>query len=85
MCDKHPEKNQTKEFSFFDLLFEEFSAINTVGLSLGITSQMSQSGQFILATSMFLGRTGTILIAFLLVNNKVATKYSYPEEHFLVG
>jgi trk system potassium uptake protein TrkH len=74
-----------KNLSFFDLLFEAFSAFNTVGLSTGITADLSISGQIVLMLSMFFGRTGTILVAFMITNNQAVKSYTYPSAHIIVG
>lgn len=71
--------------SFTDLLFEEVSAFATVGLSRGITSDLTSPGKFIIVVSMFLGRVGilTFMIAFA---KKIDThKYKYPEESIMVS
>ncbi len=73
------------QIQFLDLLFETFSAFNTVGLSTGITNSLSTTGQCILIFAMFLGRTGTILIAFMLVNDATQNKFMYPKAHTMIG
>ncbi|MBT6233172.1 MAG: ATPase, partial [Flavobacteriales bacterium] len=68
------------------LVFEEVSAFCTVGLSTGITSEMSEMGRIILMSSMFIGRIGTVTLAFALTSSKKAsTKYSYPKASVQVG
>lgn len=49
--------------AFEDLLFEASSALGTVGLSRGITSQLSPLGKLTIIAVMFLGRVGPITIA----------------------
>ena len=46
------------------IIFEVISAISTVGLSLGITPALHISSKIILIVLMFVGRVGTITIAF---------------------
>lgn len=71
---------------FMDLVFEEVSALGTVGLSTGITSQLSAWGKGIIIFSMFVGRVGTLTVAFALTGSGVASKnYKYPEGHTMVG
>lgn len=67
------------------LIFEEVSAFATVGLSLGITSELSTAGKAIVTLSMFLGRVGTLSIIFAFARKIVSTNYSYPKEHMMVG
>lgn len=67
-----------------DLIFEEVSAFSTCGLSSGITSKLSTAGKVVLILSMYIGRLGTLTIAFAL-SKTVTAKYKYPDEHILVG
>jgi trk system potassium uptake protein len=71
--------------SGIDLVFEQVSAFSTVGLSLGITSSLSEMGKYILVGSMFVGRVGTFTIAFALAGKFVQRKYKYPEAETVVG
>lgn len=54
------------DHKFLELCFETVSALGTVGLSLGITPDLSPVAKIILACTMFLGRLGplTLGIAF---------------------
>ena len=68
------------------LAFEEVSAFCTVGLSTGITSELSTSGQTILMLSMLVGRVGTITLAFALTSRKKEShEYTYPKANVQVG
>lgn len=69
---------------FMDLLFEEVSAFGTVGLSTGITSQLSDVGRVIIILTMFLGRVGLLTIGVALAR-KVFSDYKYPDVRILVG
>jgi potassium uptake TrkH family protein len=71
--------------SFLSLIFEEVSAISTVGLSNGITPQLSVTGKIIIALSMFIGRTGTLTLAILITNKVISTNYKYAEVGVIVG
>jgi trk system potassium uptake protein TrkH len=46
------------------IAFEVFSAFATVGLSLGITGDLSTAGKWIIIGAMFAGRVGLIALAF---------------------
>lgn len=48
----------TEHFSFMELCFEAASALGTVGLSMGITADLTNLGKIILSLAMFLGRVG---------------------------
>jgi trk system potassium uptake protein TrkH len=51
---------------FFDIAFEAFSAFGTVGLSRGITAELSQPSGVLLMMLMFAGRIGPLALAFAL-------------------
>lgn len=62
--------------------FEVFSAFGTVGLSLGITPDLSVPGKWVIIAAMFAGRVGLIALAF--PRNK-PHPVSYPEGVLLLG
>ncbi|EMR02846.1 TrkH family potassium uptake protein [Cesiribacter andamanensis] len=67
------------------LVFEQVSAFATVGLSTGITAELSDMSRIIIICSMFIGRVGTITFA-LAFTSRVSTRaYQYPKAHLMVG
>ena len=70
---------------FLNLLFEQVSALGTVGLSTGITADISPVGRGILIASMIIGRVGTLTVAFAFARSVVSRNYKYPEGHTMVG
>lgn len=69
-----------------DLAFEEVSAFCTVGLSTGITPNMSLGGKIVLMISMLIGRVGTLTLAFALSDRKVeSNSFKYPKASMHVG
>ena len=74
-----------QERGFMNLLFEQVSALGTVGLSTGITAQISPVGRGILIASMIIGRVGTLTVAFAFARSVVSRNYKYPEGHTMVG
>ena len=66
---------------FLNLLFEQVSALGTVGLSTGITADISPVGRGILIASMIVGRVGTLTVAFAFARSVVSRNYKYPEGH----
>ena len=68
-----------------DLVFEEVSAFCTVGLTRGPTMAMGSAGRAILMLSMFVGRVGTLTLAFALASKSENQNYSYPKAHVLIG
>ncbi len=59
-----------KDFSFEALLFEAVSAMGTVGLSLGITTELSVTGKMILVALMFWGRVGILSFFMTLIKRR---------------
>lgn len=73
------------EKKLLDIAFECFSAYSTVGLSLGITANLSAASKFVIIAVMFIGRVSmlTLLIA---VFRKVKQKnYRYPVEELTIN
>jgi len=70
---------------FLDALFEVISALGTVGLSTGITPDLSGGGKTILIMLMLLGRLGPITVAVALSRQRPSYQPNYPEEEPLVG
>lgn len=66
-------------------LFETASAIGTVGLSLGITSQLGIVSQFILIVLMFFGRVGGLTLIFAAMTKTETNASKYPQEKITVG
>ena len=73
------------DYSFIDLAFEQISAMGTVGLSTGITPLLTPAGKFIILISMFIGRVGTLTVAFALGGSLIETHFKYPEGHTMIG
>lgn len=75
------------EFSFLQILFEVTSAFGTVGLSTGITPLLGNPGKVLLIATMFVGRVGTLTIAFALARkqNRYQNLVHYPRERIIVG
>ncbi|PAV28795.1 Ktr system potassium uptake protein D [Virgibacillus profundi] len=72
-------------FSLSEILFEATSAFGTVGLSLGITDEISTFSKIILMILMFIGRIGIITFLFIFKNNRKSGKYHYPKEKIIIG
>jgi len=66
-------------------LFEVVSALSTVGLSIGVTAQLSPGSQLILCMLMFIGRVGPISLVLSVVRMERPNRYQYPEEDLVVG
>ena len=53
---------QGKGFELTEIVFEVFSAIGTVGLTLGITPSLCVGSELVLSCLMFLGRAGCLTV-----------------------
>ena len=67
-----------------DILFEMTSAFGTVGLTTGITSQLSVASKFVSMLMMFIGRLGPLTIASLWYFSR-GERVRYPEGNLTVG
>jgi trk system potassium uptake protein TrkH len=65
------------------IIFETVSAFGTVGLSLGITSGLSDGGKLIIIATMFAGRVGLIALAFPAIARR--NRIVYPQADVLIG
>ena len=70
---------------FRDVLFETTSAFATVGLSTGITPEVTGPGQLVLVALMFLGRLGPITLVSALALRQRNRRYHLPEGAPLIG
>ena len=67
------------------VVFEAVSAFATVGLSLGITHELSDVGRGALVFLMFVGRVGLLTVALALAAAERAPSARYPIEDVVVG
>lgn len=56
----------TENAPFEWIVFEAFSAFGTVGLSMGLTGELSVLGKIVIMILMFVGRVGPVTLAFAL-------------------
>lgn len=68
------------QLPMMDVAFEVFSAFSTVGLTLGITPQLSIGSKLVLMAIMLIGRVGTLTILIAIVRRIGEQRYKYPEE-----
>ncbi|WON73719.1 TrkH family potassium uptake protein [Nitrosospira sp. Is2] len=74
----------TETAAFLDLAFEGVSAAATVGLSRGITADLSLAGQAIIVILMVIGRVGPLTIAFTLATTR-GESIQYPSGQVSIG
>ena len=75
--------NQTLVFR--DVMFEVYSAIGTVGMSTGVTRDLTTVSQIVIMVLMYCGRMGSLTIAMSLTERRRTGKVRYPAEHISVG
>ena len=76
----------TVEERFLGRVFEVASAFNTVGLTMGVTPQLSPAGRVTAIVLMFLGRVGPLtLAAALIVRRPPGGRFRYAYEEVVVG
>lgn len=67
------------------LIFEQVSAMSTNGLSAGITPKLSDAGKAWIVISMFVGRVGTLTVAYSIGFKTISKNYKYPQGHTMIG
>ncbi len=71
--------------SFLDLAFEAVSAFGTVGLSRGITGDLSSVSKITLSIVMLTGRVGILTFLTAMLPQRRQENYRYPVEYVIVG
>ncbi|MDO5025300.1 MAG: potassium transporter TrkG [Trueperella sp.] len=66
-------------------LFEVTSAFGTVGLSVGITAQLTIFAQLVLSVIMIAGRMGPLTIATAVALRRTKLHYELPKDYPLIG
>lgn len=64
-----------------EIMYEVFSALGTVGLTMGITENLTFLGKIVIVLSMYFGRLGPITVAMILnkPENKKLLHRKFPE------
>ncbi|MGO4496614.1 TrkH family potassium uptake protein [Paenibacillus sp. 2RAB27] len=75
----------TQDSSFIKILFEVTSAFGTVGLSMGLTPELTTFGKVLICITMFAGRLGTITLAYALQPKQEKELFRYPEGKITIG
>jgi len=71
---------------FLKYLFEVISAFGTVGLSMGVTPELSNPAKLALVLTMFVGRLGPLVVAAALSPRvSVGREFTYAEERIMIG
>ncbi|KPK45027.1 MAG: hypothetical protein AMJ65_01275 [Phycisphaerae bacterium SG8_4] len=72
-------------FALSDIAFEAASALGTVGLTTGVTPDLTTAGKLIIIAAMLIGRLGPLTLLAALTFNLRPAKYNYPDEAIIVG
>ncbi|NOU65805.1 Trk family potassium uptake protein [Paenibacillus sp. LMG 31461] len=75
----------TQDSSFIKILFEVTSAFGTVGLSMGLTPELTTFGKVLICITMFAGRLGTITLAYALQPKQEKELFRHPEGKITIG
>jgi trk system potassium uptake protein TrkH len=68
-----------------EVLFEAVSAFGTVGLSRGITGDLTMPSKIVIIMTMFFGRIGPLTLGLAIGQRTIETSYSYPVERVMIG
>jgi len=74
-----------KRYDLIRILFETVSAFGTVGLSTGITKDLSTAGKIVIIITMFVGRLGPLTMVLAMGERARRRSYDYPEEKVMIG
>jgi trk system potassium uptake protein len=75
----------TEDHHFLMILFEVTSAFGTVGLTMGLTSQLTLFGKLIIMLLMFMGRLGPLTLAYAIGPKTEKELYRHPEGKIILG
>lgn len=67
------------------VLIEVFSCLGTVGLTMGLTPDLTLLGKMVLILLMLIGRVGVLTFLWSLAGNKRESRIHYVEMNLLVG
>ncbi|WP_238444413.1 TrkH family potassium uptake protein [Salsipaludibacter albus] len=73
------------DIPFLALLFEAVSALGTVGLSLGVTDDLTGPGRVVIIALMYLGRIGFLTFALALVEQQRRRPHRFLAEEVVIG
>ncbi len=76
--------SMTQNIDPISLLFETFSALGTVGLSTGATTELDEIGKIIIIFCMLAGRVGPLTFILLLLKRRSKQKWKTPEENIYI-
>ncbi|MGE7760894.1 TrkH family potassium uptake protein [Peribacillus sp. NPDC097895] len=75
----------TENFTLTQIIFEVCSAFGSVGLSMGVTPDLSNTGKVVIMIIMFIGRVGITSLLYIIGHKEVTEIYHYPKERVIIG
>ncbi len=75
----------TESTSLREAWFESVSACGTVGLSTGLTPDLTVTGRLVIMIAMFAGRLGPLTVLIALAGSTRTSCYDFPTEHVGIG
>jgi trk system potassium uptake protein TrkH len=75
----------TQKTDLHRILFEAASALGTVGLSLGLTPELTSASKIIIIITMYLGRIGPLTLGFALAYREKQPDIRYPKGKIMIG
>jgi Trk-type K+ transport system membrane component len=76
--------SQEPDMEMLKIAFECVSAYSTVGLSMGITAELSAVSKLVLVLLMFIGRVSALTVLFAIFKKSVVRNYKYPKEEITI-
>ncbi|MFZ1691677.1 MAG: potassium transporter TrkG [Flavobacteriales bacterium] len=73
------------DLGLMPVAFECFSAFSTVGLSMGITTELGEAARLALVVVMFVGRVSALTLLVGVLRQVQVSKYRYPKEDILIN
>ena len=70
---------------FLAYLFETVSAFGTVGLSMGVTADLTTWSKAWIVVMMIIGRVGVLTFSYIIVGAAPASGIEYAEEGVMIG
>lgn len=77
--------SSVQSLPMLDIMFETFSAIGTVGMSTGITRELTVLSQILIIFLMYCGRVGSLSFAMSIFEKKKEALVQNPVEHIRIG
>ena len=77
----------TENKEFLAIVYETVSAFSTCGVTMGITSDLTDIGKVLMLTTMYVGKVGPLTLAFAIAkrSSNLDGNYKYPDGKIIIG